>query len=400
MYQLALCCETGHGTAQNYEKAAEWYEKAAMAGDPRSMVRLGVLSEAGNGVPKDESKAVSWYQMAAALGNAEGMTNLAVLLRQGRGTDPDLPEAARLLEAASEQMNPRAMYLNGLLCLEGDEQHPRDERHAFRLFLDAAEAGYEKAWHAVAHCRENGIGTLANPVRAATDYRLAAEYGLPDAQFRYAVLLRLGEVVRQNDEESFRWLSKAAAQGHPDAICELGYYYDKGIAVQKDPIRARHLFEEAASLGCVRAMTNLAQLYAVGRGVEPDEEKAVDLFLQAADAGDPFAMTRIGEMYERGVGVKQKKDLSKALYWYRRASKGGDLVASGALEGMRVMFRDSFRQSLLATLILSGAGLLSLILHLAGVLPTVTGILAGVCLLGDLAVVGRTAPLLKQYFDF
>ena len=291
------------------------------------------------------------------------------------------------------------MYLNGLLYLEGDEQHPRDECHAFRLFLDAAEAGYEKAWYAVAHCRENGIGTLANPVRAATDYRLAAEYGLPDAQFRYAVLLRLGEVVRQNDEESFRWLSKAAAQGHPDAVCELGYYYDKGIAVPKDPVRARHLFEESASLGCARAMTNLAQLYAVGRGVEANEEKAVDLFLNAADAGDPFAMTRIGEMYEHGVGVKQKRDLSKALYWYRRASKGGDLVAAGALERMRVAFRDVFRRSLIATLGLSCAGLLTLVLHLAGVLPLATGILAGVCLLGDIAVIGQTLALLKQYFN-
>ena len=364
------------------------------------MVRLGVLCEAGTGVPKDESKAVSWYQMAAGLGNPEGMTNLAVLLRQGKGTEANYPEAARLLETAAELQNPRAMYLSGLLYLEGDEQHPRDERHAFRLFLDAAEAGYEKAWYAVAHCRENGIGTLANPVRAATDYRLAAEYGLPDAQFRYATMLRRGEVVRQNDEESFRWLSSAAAQGHPDAICELGYYYDTGVTVAKDPVRARHLFEESASLGCARAMTNLAQLYAVGRGVEADEEKAVSLFLQAADAGDPFAMTRIGEMYENGVGVKQQKDLSKALHWYRRASKGGDLVASGALERMRVMFRDMFRRSLFMTAGLSAAGLIALILSLVGVFPLVTGILAGLCFLGDLAIAGMTLPLLKQYFYF
>ncbi|MBO7681706.1 MAG: SEL1-like repeat protein, partial [Clostridia bacterium] len=113
----------------------------------------------------------------------------------------------------------------------------------------------------------------------------------------------------------------------------------------------------------------------------------------------PFAMTRIGEMYEHGVGVRQKRDLSKSLYWYRRASKGGDLIASGALERMRVAFRDAFRRSLIVTTALSGIGLLTLVLHLFGVLPLATGILTGVCLLGDLAVLGKILRLLKQYFS-
>ena len=62
------------------------------------------------------------------------------------------------------------------------------------------------------------------------------------------------------------------------------------------------------------------------------------------------------------------------------------------------MFRDMFRRTAFFSAGLSIAGLIAVLLNLFGVFPLVTGIVAGACFLGELALIGATMPLLKQYF--
>lgn len=134
-----------------------------------------------------------------------------------------------------------------------------------------------------------------------------------------------------------------------------------------------------------------------GGGIAADVDKAVSLFLEAADAGDPFAMTRIGTMYENGTGLKPQRDLSKALYWYRRASKGGDVIAAGALERLRLIIQERFRKLGLAALLLSLSGLTALVLNQFSVLPSLTGPLAGLCLAGDVVLSAVALGQIRKY---
>jgi TPR repeat protein len=55
-------------TFVEFDKAAEWYRKAAEQGHAEAQVRLGLLYKKGTGVQKDLAKALEWFEKAAAQG--------------------------------------------------------------------------------------------------------------------------------------------------------------------------------------------------------------------------------------------------------------------------------------------------------------------------------------------
>jgi TPR repeat protein len=60
MTRLGVLYGNGHGVAQDYAKAREWYEKAAARGEATAMTNLGVLYDNGAGVAQDYAKAREW----------------------------------------------------------------------------------------------------------------------------------------------------------------------------------------------------------------------------------------------------------------------------------------------------------------------------------------------------
>ena len=54
----------------HYERAAEWYEKAARAAYADGMAHLGILYYTGKGVPQSFEKAVELFKQGVAQGNA------------------------------------------------------------------------------------------------------------------------------------------------------------------------------------------------------------------------------------------------------------------------------------------------------------------------------------------
>jgi hypothetical protein len=66
----------GHGVAQDYGQARQWFEKAAAAGNADAMFNLGFMYEHGQGVALDSIQARQWYVKAAAGGNASAKASL------------------------------------------------------------------------------------------------------------------------------------------------------------------------------------------------------------------------------------------------------------------------------------------------------------------------------------
>src|SRR5262249_21725796 len=135
MYRLGRMYDFGLGTAQDYTKARQWYEKAAEAGDADGNYGLAWMSFEGKGVPTDAAKAKSyldkavaaggsadalyslgyfhetggpgltanaatareWYRKSVAKGSSYGMERLAVLLDEAKGGPADYPGAAEWL---------------------------------------------------------------------------------------------------------------------------------------------------------------------------------------------------------------------------------------------------------------------------------------------------------------
>ena len=55
----------GQGTARDYGKAVQWYQRAAEQGDAAAQYNLGMVYAQGQGVPRDHGKAYFWYNLAA-----------------------------------------------------------------------------------------------------------------------------------------------------------------------------------------------------------------------------------------------------------------------------------------------------------------------------------------------
>lgn len=78
--QLGECYAFGNGVEQDYQKALEWYMKAADQNDSEAQYNIGVCYFAGNGVEADWYKAVEWYKKSADNGNERAKTQLEGML--------------------------------------------------------------------------------------------------------------------------------------------------------------------------------------------------------------------------------------------------------------------------------------------------------------------------------
>ncbi len=73
---LGILYDEGHGVAQDFARAAEWYQKAAEQRHDDAQNNLGRLYENGLGVEQDLVRAHMWYNLAATQGNGAGLDNM------------------------------------------------------------------------------------------------------------------------------------------------------------------------------------------------------------------------------------------------------------------------------------------------------------------------------------
>ncbi|MEI9973869.1 MAG: tetratricopeptide repeat protein [Ignavibacteriota bacterium] len=83
-----LAYHTGRGVAVDFARAADWYRKAAGAGDSYAIANLGVLNLLGQGMPADDLEAYTWLQSAVGLGHERLRPALDQLERRIAG-NPD-----------------------------------------------------------------------------------------------------------------------------------------------------------------------------------------------------------------------------------------------------------------------------------------------------------------------
>jgi hypothetical protein len=79
---MGFMFEKGEGVTQDYKRAAQFYEKAAAAGNIRGEYHLGTLYERGLGVAKDDHLALQWMTKAAGAGDHDARNWLRARARQ------------------------------------------------------------------------------------------------------------------------------------------------------------------------------------------------------------------------------------------------------------------------------------------------------------------------------
>ena len=274
MRNLGITYEIGHGVAQDYARARDWYEKAAAKGDARAMYNLGLFYQNGQGVAQDYAKAREWYEKAADKGEAEAMTNLGWLYQYGQGVWQDYVKARDWYERAAANGYANAMSNLGWLYQNG-QGVAQDYAKAREWYEKAAAKGDANAMFFLGRLYESGAGVAQDYAKARDWYEKAAASGVAK--------------VRE-------WFEKAADKGEAEAMTNLGVLYEKGYGVTQDHAKAREWFEKAADKGEAEAMTNLGWLYQNGQGGAQDYAKARELYEKAADQGNARAMAYLEKL--------------------------------------------------------------------------------------------------------
>ena len=132
-YNLGNMYENGKGVEQSYAKAAEWYCKAAEQGNHEAQRQLGYLYDVGLGVElnkkraaelyrkagyvnpglmyeteRNYEKAIEWYFRAAEQGDVRAQFSLGRMYIEGKGVEHNYVKAAEWYCKAAEQGYKRA----------------------------------------------------------------------------------------------------------------------------------------------------------------------------------------------------------------------------------------------------------------------------------------------------
>ena len=161
---------------KEYDKALEWYHKAADWGAPNAQNMIGIMYSNGYGVEEDEYEATRWFRKSAEQGYNWGQYNLGLQYQSGEGADKDYAEAYKWFRKAADQGLANAQNRIGMFYDSGyavDE----DDVEAVKWFRMAAEQGYDWGQINLGHMYRYGKGVPTNIAKAKEWYRKAAAQG-------------------------------------------------------------------------------------------------------------------------------------------------------------------------------------------------------------------------------
>jgi hypothetical protein len=132
----------------------------------------------------------------------------------------DYYNAVRLLMPLAQANNAEAQLQLGDLYYHGHGVKESDEE-ALRWYERAARQGLSQAQFQAGNMYAYGLGVAATDLeadrKAALYYFEAARQGHREAQYGLAILILAGKGVERDEGEAYKWMKRAAEQGHEDA---------------------------------------------------------------------------------------------------------------------------------------------------------------------------------------
>ncbi len=376
----------------NIQEAIDIYKELANAGYPEAQYKYGTLYEEGKYLPKSEAEAVRWYAKSATGDCADGYNELGRCYYYGTGMKAiDYKKAFECFKYAAYKDHPKAQF-NLAVCFEngrGTTHSKVFQREAFNWYKESALNGYSKAQYHLAECyknqygtnfyidkaihwytrsAENGYvkahnalgdiyyygygGTSKDLDTALSHYKIAAEGGIADSQYKLGNCYKEGKGTEKNYKAAFDWYEKAAGQGKVLAQNALANCFEEGHGTNKNIEKALEWYEKAGEQENVDALLSIASIYIQGKEVEKDAAKATEYCEKAKNCvHDSFELKRInntlkiiedsikadiakvqeyaelnvasaqfelGKYYHYGTGVT--KDIQTAAQWYEKAA--------------------------------------------------------------------------------
>ncbi|KAF9925567.1 hypothetical protein FBU30_004680 [Linnemannia zychae] len=309
------------GVEKDYNKAMDWYLKAAEHGDSIAQNNIGHLYDNGHGVQQDYSLAMTWYKKAAEQGDAIAQFNIGKLYAKGHGVQQDYSLAMTWYKKAADQGHANAQFNIGYMYFNG-QGFQQDYSKAMTWYKKAAEQGNADAQNNIGYMYEYSLGDQQDYSLAMTWYQKAAEQGDAIAQINIGNLYYYGIGVQQDYSLAMTWYKKAAEQGNAVAQNSIGHMYENGQGVPQFYSKAMTWYKKAAEQGNADAQNNIGSLYFNGHGVQQNYSLAMTWYKKAAEQGNACGYYNVGHMYQHGEVAQ--RNYAEAKIWYQKAAEQGD----------------------------------------------------------------------------
>jgi uncharacterized protein len=179
LYERGMDAITGVGPSRNDLEGIDYFRRSADLGYGPAQIALGYYYETGTVIAGSQSQALDLYRKAAAQGDPLACWLAGRRYLLGQGVPRDLEAAQKWLKPAAQQNNPFAAYYLGRVMAERD---------------------YTKA---------------------PALYKIAAEQGLPQAQYFYAKTLKDGRGIPQDRFNAYIWFTIALDAHYTAASTDL-----------------------------------------------------------------------------------------------------------------------------------------------------------------------------------
>lgn len=239
-FQLAQRYFKGSGTKKDYEKAAEWYGKAALQGHAGAQFKMGQSYMKGLGVEEDHKKAAEWYEKAGENGHSLSAYTLGEMYFNGDGVEHDLYKAKEWLERSREHAKYTLIYDIDTL-LNNDHMTTAAARETEAQLRQEAEEGDTYSMYKLSRWFLDGKHVRPDPKEARYwAEKLVKVNGLNACHQMGLVCEKEGDL-----KGAFEWFMKGAEEGEPSATYKVGMYYFEGTYVKKDLEKAVQYLELA-----------------------------------------------------------------------------------------------------------------------------------------------------------
>lgn len=225
-YQGLGYYEGKYGLQQDFKKAYDCFEKAAMSGHADSQYYLGTMLASGEGVNADFCEAEKWLEEAWINGHKQAgldlddlrKQNIAILELLAKGGSIDIllelaesysridnyDKAIEWYTVAAEQENSTALYKLALLYDSGLGAEV-DKQKSFQLFNKAFSLGNISSAFHIAHAYEMGFGTEIDYAKSVEYYRIGAESGCELSMLGLANMLEMGLGTDPDNDRAGEW---------------------------------------------------------------------------------------------------------------------------------------------------------------------------------------------------
>jgi TPR repeat protein len=269
-------------------------QRAADAGSSEGAHRLAIVYAQGlAGTPRDEVRALNLFHKAASAGHTRAQINLGILYLRGLGVPRDLVNARAWLEKAAASGDPQALYTLGRAMDEGSEQIVPDPVRAADLYRRAAEKGHVLAGLRYGLALSEGIGIKRDVATAQKWLVQARDNGVPEAALAMGDMAARTPASRDKAanertvQTAVSWYEVAAQGGVPSAQFKLANAYFSGVGVARDPMQAMLWYSRAAQQGLPQAQHALGIMLIGGVAGAPDPIEGYKWLLLAEKAGNP-----------------------------------------------------------------------------------------------------------------